>query len=112
MLLTQTTELCLTPIKGLLDLQAKVLASSPSDADKWKELAGKATELRKLHVMGITAVEGQSKLLGLEITHGRFGANELQEIIAKGKTLGQRAFGLASFVVSLCHKGSNQSSPK
>lgn len=93
-------ELCLTPIKGLLDLQTQVLEGSPSDHEAWSGLATKAAGLRKAHVMGATAVEGQVKLSGLEITHGRFGAADLQRIVLKQKTLGQRAFGLASFVVS------------
>lgn len=99
-LLTQLNELCLTPIKGLLDLQTSVLDASPSDEEKWSGLASKAAGLRKAHVMGATALGGQVKLLSLEFTHGRFGAQDLQRIVEKEKVLGQRAFGLATFVVS------------
>lgn len=82
-------------------MQTQVLDASPSDHEAWGGIAAKASGLRKAHVMGATAVGGQSKLLSLEITHGRFGAHDLQRIVEKEKVLGQRAFGLASFVVSL-----------
>lgn len=78
-----------------------MLDATPSDGDKWSGLATKASELRKAHVMGVTAVGGQMKLLNLEITHGLFGSRDLTRIVDKAKVLGQRAFGLASFVVRL-----------
>jgi hypothetical protein len=101
MLLTQYTGICLAPIKGLLDLQTPILASRPGDREAWSALAEKAYELRKAHVMGAGAVDGQTKLLGLEISHGRLGPVGLVKLVEKAKELGARAYSLASFVVSL-----------
>lgn len=98
---TLVHDACFTPIKALLDLQTPILNTSPSDRDAWDGLAEKAYALRKAHVMGVAGVDGQIKLLGLEISHGRLGAVELVRIVEKGKELGARAYSLASFVVHL-----------
>lgn len=90
----------MTPIKALLDLQGAILSSHPGDRETWSGLAEKAYALRKAHVMGAGAVDGQIKLLGLEVSRGRLGPVELVKVVEKGKELGARAYSLASFVVS------------
>jgi hypothetical protein len=99
--MTQLTETCFTPIKALLDLQEPILATSTLDRETWDGLAQKAYGLRKAHVMGVAGVDGQIKLLGLEISRGRLSAVDLVRVVEKGKELGARAYSLASFVVSL-----------
>ena len=99
--MTQLTETCFTPIKALLDLQEPILATSTLNRETWDGLAQKAYGLRKAHVMGVAGVDGQIKLLGLEISRGRLSAVDLVRVVEKGKELGARAYSLASFVVSL-----------
>jgi hypothetical protein len=97
--MTQVNEACFTPIKALIDLQEPILSASPSDRETWSGLAQKAYGLRKAHVMGVAGVDGQIKLMGLEISRGRLSAVDLVRIVEKGKELGARAYSLASFVV-------------
>lgn len=86
---------------ALLKLQDEVLTTLPSDHGKWTQLAEKGYELRAAHVKGVTALHGQVALLELEISRGQVGPGDLAKIFHKAKALGARAYGLASFVVSL-----------
>lgn len=90
----------LGPILSLLKLQEEILDANPEEREVWTELAEKAYDLRKAHVGGIAAIEGQTPLLQLEVTRGRMGPKDLVRVFEKSKELGARAYGLGSFVVS------------
>lgn len=96
--LTTITERPLAQCLHLLRLQDKVLATS--DPARWESLAGEAREGRMEFTKSITEVEGQVKLLQLEVTRGRTSAADLARVFAKLKELGGRMYGLTSFVVS------------
>ena len=88
------------PLKAQLELQHKVLESSPSDPDKVGELAGKATTYRTAHAAAIQGIGGQIPLLQLEITRGQIGAKDMHEIYKQIKELAGYSFVLLSFIVS------------
>ncbi len=91
----------LRPALGLLKLQDEVLSTSPSEHEKWTGLAQKGYALRTAHIKGVTALQAQISMLQLEVTHGQIGPGDLSKVFEKAKELGARAYGLASFVVSV-----------
>lgn len=101
-----TVKSSLGPTLSILSLQDEVLRTSPTDHEKWGELAKKAQGLRSAIVGGMTGLEGQLGMLQLEITRSRMGAGDLTRVFAKVKALGGRAFGLSSFLVSETYRSS------
>ncbi|WWC86361.1 uncharacterized protein L201_001236 [Kwoniella dendrophila CBS 6074] len=91
-----TTKMLGTTIK-LFKLQNQVVMTPPKDTEKWHELAVQSYALRAGHTAAVTALEGQTALLQLEITRGQVGPGDLQKLFGKVKNLGLRAYGLASF---------------
>ncbi|KAK4688328.1 hypothetical protein P7C73_g1783, partial [Tremellales sp. Uapishka_1] len=89
----------LTPILHFLQLQNSILATLPSNHEEWSELAGKALDIRRSHVMGVQGLLGQKGLLELEVSRGRIGPGNLAKIFEKGRELGAKAYGLGSFVM-------------
>jgi len=100
--LTSIVERPLAQCLKLLDLQDRVLhTSEPEDWDKLaKEAKGGRIEFSK----SIQEIEGQVKLLQLEITRGRTSAVDLTAVFSKLKELGGRVYGLTSFIVSPFHR--------
>ncbi|OCF73911.1 hypothetical protein I204_05757 [Kwoniella mangroviensis CBS 8886] len=96
-MLDAVTTKMLGPTIRLLKLQDSVVTTSPQDTERWHELATQSYALRAGHIAGVTALEGQTALLQLEITRGQIGPGNLQKVFAKVKNLGLRAYGLASF---------------
>jgi len=82
----------------LLDLQDRVLHTN--DPEDWDGLAKEAKEGRIEFSKSIQEIEGQVKLLQLEITRGRTSAADLATVFGKLKELGGRVYGLTSFIVS------------
>lgn len=82
----------------MLKLQDRVLATSnPAD---WAELAKETREGRLELTKGMQEIEGQVKLLQLEVTRGRTSAADLSRVFDKLKELSGRLYGLTTFVVS------------
>ena len=82
----------------MLKLQDRVLATSnPAD---WDELAKETREGRLELTKGMQEIEGQVKLLQLEVTRGRTSAADLARVFDKLKELSGRLYGLTTFVVS------------
>ncbi|WRT64249.1 uncharacterized protein IL334_001180 [Kwoniella shivajii] len=89
----------LAPIIQILKIQDQVVNADPKDMEKWHELAAKQYALRQGHIAVVTALEGQTALLALEISRGQIGSGDLQKIFGKVKNLGLRAYALASFSI-------------
>jgi hypothetical protein len=83
----------------MLKIQDRVLGTS--DPEQWDALAKEAKEGRIEFSKAIQEIEGQVKLLQLEITRGRTSAADLARMFGKLKELGGRVYGLTSFIVSL-----------
>jgi len=71
-----------------------------NDPEDWDVLAKEAKEGRIEFSKSIQEIEGQVKLLQLEITRGRTSAADLATVFGKLKELGGRVYGLTSFIVS------------
>lgn len=84
---------------GLVGLQAKVLATSPSDVQAWSALSGKARELRHIFSGALFQITGSLGMLELEVSYGRISAKDLKLLIEKSKVLVGRLMGIASFQV-------------
>ena len=82
----------------MLKLQDRVLATS--DPAQWDEMAKETREGRLALTGGMQEIEGQIKLLQLEVTRGRTSAADLAKVFTKLKELGGRMYGLTTFVVS------------
>lgn len=82
----------------MLKLQDRVLATS--DPADWDELAKETREGRLELTRGMQEIEGQVKLLQLEVTRGRTSAADLAMVFDKLKELAGRLYGLTTFVVS------------
>ena len=100
--ITDLVKTDLRPLLAQLKIQDDVMSSMSSDEDRVHELAEKVRGLRKEHVAGVMALEGQVGMLQLEITRSQMGAGDLTKVFHKVKDLGARAFALTSFVVSVC----------
>lgn len=96
--LSTITERPLAQLVHLLRLQDRVLATSAPA--RWEAIAEEAKEGRIEFSKSITEIEGQIKLLHLEVTRGRTSAADLTSVFNKLKELGGRMYGLTSFVVS------------
>ncbi|KAK8866031.1 hypothetical protein IAR55_001182 [Kwoniella newhampshirensis] len=107
-MLDATTVKMLGSITQLVKLQAEVLSTSPEDKEKWTQVATKAYALRHGHISAVTALEGQTGLLQLEITRGQIGPRNLQRIFNKIKDLGARTYGLTSFVLIVEEQNQSQ----
>lgn len=101
--LTSIVEKPLAQCLNLLNLQDRVLHTSESE--DWDKLAKEAKEGRIAFSKSIQEIEGQVKLLQLEITRGRTSAVDLAAVFSKLKELGGRVYGLTSFIVSSTSKG-------
>ncbi|WVF70551.1 hypothetical protein IAT40_005342 [Kwoniella sp. CBS 6097] len=88
----------LGPTISLFKLQNEVVHATPSDNEKWTELAGKSSALKAQHIAAVMALEGQTAMLNLEITRGQIGPGDLQSVFKKVKDLGARTYALSSFV--------------
>ena len=84
-------------------MQDRVLHTS--EPEDWDKLAKEAKEGRIAFSKSNQEIEGQVKLLQLEITRGRTSAVDLAAVFSKLKELGGRVYGLTSFIVSLPVKG-------
>lgn len=93
--LGSTSRSSFEPSLALLRIQKDVLA-----AKRWSDLADKVDDIRGTQLGDISALSSKIKMLRLEMSHGRMGADDLGEVFEKGKELGVRAYTLNS-VVSL-----------
>ena len=75
-----------------------------SEPEDWDKLAKEAKGGRIEFSKSIQEIEGQVKLLQLEITRGRTSAVDLTAVFSKLKELGGRVYGLTSFIVSPFHR--------
>jgi hypothetical protein len=98
--LNSTIKACFKPSLAQLELQDEVLSAKSEDHDRWSELAAQAYALRGAQWSGVAALNGQIKLLELEISRGRFGPADLANIYEKSKELSLRAYGLSCMIVS------------
>ena len=96
--LTSIVEKPLARQLAMLKLQDRVLATS--DPAQWEELAAETREGRLELVKGMQEIEGQVKLLQLEVTRGRTSAADMARVFEKLKELAGRMYGLTTFVVS------------
>lgn len=83
---------------SLLKLQDRVLATT--DPADWEKLAAESRAGRMEFTKSLGEIEGQVKLLHLEVTRGRTSAADLGRVFEKLKELGGRMYGLTTFVVS------------
>ena len=90
----------LTPAISLLAILDEVLETSPSDAEAWGKVSEKGFETRDKLVAAVTALEGQTGMLQLEITRGQIGPKDLEKVIAKLKAMCGTLYGVTSFAVS------------
>jgi hypothetical protein len=97
--LTSITERPVAQCLQLFKLQDRVLKTC--EPEDWNALAKEAKESRIEFLKAIHEIEGQVKLLQLEITRGRTSAADLARVFGKLKELGTRVYNLTSFVVSL-----------
>lgn len=99
LLLSSLVHKALNPLQQLLALQDDILATKPSDHERWSALAQNCYDLRAEFVEAQSGLDGQAKMLQLEVTRGRISPGQLGELVARTRELGARAFGLASFVL-------------
>lgn len=98
MFLTSMIEKPLAQQLAMLKLQDRVLATS--DPFEWEVLAAEARAGRLATTGGMMELDGQVKLLQLEVTRGRTSAGDLTRLFGKLKELGGRMYGLTTFIVS------------
>lgn len=87
-----------TPMLNLLKLQDRILDADPTQHEDWHALATEARGLAKGYVGTYGELEGQAKMLQLEVTRGRISAGQLMEIISKTRALIATSVGLGTVV--------------
>jgi hypothetical protein len=88
----------LVQCQNLLTLQDRVLQAT--EPGEWERLSQETKVTRTDFSQSVKQVQGQIKLLQLEVTRGRTSAADLTMLFGKLKELGGRAYGMSSFVVS------------
>ncbi|KAL1410381.1 hypothetical protein Q8F55_004389 [Vanrija albida] len=88
----------LRPIDKLIKMQDEALATSPGDVDAWHRLSLDTHTSRRDFVRANGGLEGQAKMLQLEVSRGRISAGQLAQLVSKTKDLATAAFGVGSFI--------------
>jgi hypothetical protein len=101
----------LRPGNSLIELQAKVLATDPSDVAAWSELTSQANQLRTAAAETLVALQGQIGLLEMEVSRGRLGAKDLKALIVKSRGLLGRMLGLVSFQIIVTKQNQQNHDP-
>ncbi|KIR70920.1 hypothetical protein I310_05332 [Cryptococcus deuterogattii CA1014] len=98
----------LTPAISLLAILDEVLETSPSDAEAWGKVSEKGFETRDKLVAAVTALEGQTGMLQLEITRGQIGPKDLEKVIAKLKAMCGTLYGVTSFAIIIQEQNTSE----
>ncbi|KIR38735.1 hypothetical protein I307_02819 [Cryptococcus deuterogattii 99/473] len=98
----------LTPAISLLAILDEVLETSPSDAEAWGKVSEKGFETRDKLVAAVTALEGQTGMLQLEITRGQIGPKDLEKVIAKLKAMCGTLYGVTSFAIIIHEQNTSE----
>lgn len=99
--LGKTIKTCFKPSLAQLRLQDDILSAKSGDHNRWSDLASQAHTFRSTQMGGITGLQGQIKLLELEISRGRMGPADLANVFEKSKELSVRAYTLSCMLVSV-----------
>lgn len=100
----------LKPLLHALELEDKMLSTNPSDREAWTAVFNQISGLNKAYLAAYNALAAQSKMLQLEISHGRISAGQLGEVINKTRDVAGRALGLSALAVGW-HPSSLTSAP-
>ncbi|PPQ76063.1 hypothetical protein CVT24_006853 [Panaeolus cyanescens] len=87
----------ISPTQELLTLLNDSVSTSPSDHDKWQELADRGNEVRGRLISGTENLLGQIGLIDLDTSVGRLGPDDLKKVCGELKGFLVRAMGLHSF---------------
>lgn len=90
----------LKPIQEALILEDEVLSTTPTNREAWSAVYTKIHGVNAIYLEALFGLEGQAKLLQLEISHGRISAGQLGEVINRTRDLASKAFGLGTLAVS------------
>jgi hypothetical protein len=86
------------PMLALLKLQNRILDANPTQHEEWHALAEEARGLARTFIAAYGGLEGQSKMLQLEVTRGRISPGQLLEVVNKTRELLATSLGLGTVV--------------
>ncbi|BEI95918.1 hypothetical protein CcaverHIS631_0108670 [Cutaneotrichosporon cavernicola] len=86
------------PMLALLKLQEQILGANPTNHEEWAGLADEAHNLSRDYIAAFGELEGQAKMLQLELSRGRISAGQLKEVMNRTKGLIATCLGLGTVV--------------